>query len=115
MDAYIGFDSAWTDNAKAPGAICAAHAENKRIVRFEPPQLASFNEALSFIRNVRSTDGLTLIALDQPTLVPNATGMRPVERAAASFISWMGGGVQPANRSRVGMFCDASPIWRFLS
>jgi predicted RNase H-like nuclease len=115
MDTYIGFDSAWTDNPKAPGAICAVHVEAKRPIRFESPQLASFNEALSFIRKVRSPNGVTLIAIDQPTLVPNATSMRPVERAAASFISWLGGGVQPANRARKGMFCDASPIWRFLA
>jgi putative transposase len=29
--------------------------------------------------------------------------------------SWLGGGVQPSNRGRLGMFCDASPIWRFLT
>jgi predicted RNase H-like nuclease len=40
--------------------------------------------------------------------------MRPVERAAASLISWLGGGVQPSNSGRLGMFCSASPIWRFL-
>lgn len=115
MDTYIGFDSAWTDNPKAPGAICAVFAEANQIVRFDQPQLASFKEALSFIRSIRLSDGLTLVALDQPTIVTNASGMRPVERAAASFIGWIGGGVQPANRSRIGMFCDASPIWRFLA
>jgi predicted RNase H-like nuclease len=41
--------------------------------------------------------------------------MRPVERAAASLVSWIGGGVQPSNRGKIGMFCDASPIWRFLA
>lgn len=57
----------------------------------------------------------TLIALDQPTIVPNPTSMRPVERVAASVISWVGGGVQPANRSKTGMFCADSPIWQFLT
>ena len=41
--------------------------------------------------------------------------MRPVEQAAASLISWLGGGVQPSNTGRVGMFCEDSPLWRFLS
>ncbi len=31
------------------------------------------------------------------------------------MISWLGGGVQPANRSKIGMFDDAAPIWRFKS
>jgi predicted RNase H-like nuclease len=52
----------------------------------------------TFIRRVRSDDGVTLIALDQPALVPNLTGMRPVERVAARLISRLGGGVQPSNR-----------------
>ncbi len=53
------------------------------------------------------------MAIDQPTIVPNLTGSRPVDRVAASVISWVGGGVQPANRSKLGMFDDAAPIWRF--
>lgn len=115
MDVYIGFDSAWVDNPKAPGAICAVGIEDDRSILFSAPETASFSEALDFIRRVRSNSGVTLIALDQPTVVPNSTGMRPVERVAASLGSWLGGGVQPANRGKVGMFCDASPIWRFLT
>ncbi|MCB8881779.1 DUF429 domain-containing protein [Acidisoma cellulosilytica] len=115
MDVFIGFDSAWTDNAKAPGAICAVAMDGTSPIAFYPPQLASFDQALAFIQQVRSKDGVTLMALDQPTIVPNATGMRPVERAAASLISWLGGGVQPSNTGRVGMFCADSPVWRFLS
>jgi predicted RNase H-like nuclease len=76
MDAYIGFDSAWTDNPKAPGAICAVGTEGGHPSRFHAPQLVSFDQALTFIWNVRSDNGNTLIALDQPTVVPNLTGMR---------------------------------------
>jgi predicted RNase H-like nuclease len=115
MDIYVGFDSAWTDNLRAPGAICAVGIENGHPIRSHAPQLVSFDQALNFIQEVRSDDGATLIALDQPTIVPNLTSMRPVERVAASLISWLGGGVQPSNRGRLGMFCDASPIWRFLA
>jgi predicted RNase H-like nuclease len=115
MDVYIGFDSAWTDNPKAPGAICAIGIEAGRLIKFNPRRLASFDQALVFIHEVRSKNGATLIALDQPTVVQNSTSMRPVERAAASLISWLGGGVQPSNRGRIGMFCSASPIWRFMT
>ena len=115
MDTYIGFDSAWTDNQKAPGAICAVIIDRGKLVHFYPPGLASFEEALRFIDEVRSPVGVTLIALDQPTVVPNLDSMRPVEHAAASLISWLGGGVQPSNRGRVGMFSNDSPIWNFLA
>jgi predicted RNase H-like nuclease len=114
MATYIGFDSAWTDNPKAPGAICAVSTEGGRAWRFHEPQLASFNEALTFIRTLHADSGNTLVALDQPSVVENFTGMRPVERVAASLISWIGGGVQPSNRGKVGMFCDAAPVWPFL-
>ena len=115
MDIFIGFDSAWADNPRAPGAICAVGLNGGVPAVFHSPRLVSFSQALAFIDEVRSTSGVSLVALDQPTLVPNATSMRPVERVAASLISWMGGGVQPANRGRTGMFCDAAPVWRFLA
>lgn len=114
MDIFIGFDSAWADNPKSPGAICAVGVEDAKPMWFRPPQLVSFDQALAFISDVVTADGSTLIALDQPTVVRNLTGMRPVERVAASLVGWLGGGVQPSNRGRLGMFCDAAPIWRFL-
>jgi predicted RNase H-like nuclease len=115
MDIYIGFDSAWMDNPKAPGAICAVGTQDGRPVRFYAPQLASFDQALYFIPKTHSEDDITLVALDQPTVVPNLSGMRPVDRVAASLAGWLGGGVQPANRGRRGIFCDNAPVWRFLS
>ncbi len=115
MDIYIGFDSAWADNPKSPGAICAVGIEHGVPVQFHEPRLVSFDQALRFIRDVRTENGSTLVALDQPTVVPNLTGMRPVERVAAALVSWLGGGVQPSNRGKVGMFCNASPIWCFLT
>jgi predicted RNase H-like nuclease len=112
MDVFIGFDSAWTDRNK--GAICAVGLENSKPAWFHEPRCVSFGQALAFVLENRSLNGVTLVAIDQPIIVKNVTGMRPVDRVAASFISWLGGGVQPANRGRRGMFCDASPIWRFI-
>jgi predicted RNase H-like nuclease len=115
MQTFVGFDSAWTDNPKSPGAITAVSLRGSDVVAWHPPQLVSFDDALAFIQHVRAMDGMTIVALDQPTIVVNASGMRPVERVAASLVSWLGGGVQPANTSRVGMFCAAAPVWRFLA
>lgn len=114
MDAFVGFDSAWTNNPQAPGAVCAVTFADGAAVDFHCPRMASFNQALAFIQELRSRSEFLLVAIDQPTIVPNVTSMRPVERVAASLVSWLGGGVQPANRGRLGMFCDASPIWTFL-
>jgi len=110
----VGFDSAWTDKPGRPGAICAAHWRGRACAGFEPPRLASFAEGISFIREVERPGVALIVALDQPTIVRNQTGSRPVDKIAGSLISWMGGGVQPANRSKVGMFDDRAPIWGFL-
>ncbi|WP_424931908.1 DUF429 domain-containing protein [Amaricoccus macauensis] len=111
----FGFDSAWTDAPKAPGAICAVAFDNQGQVQFHEPKLVSFAQARTLIGEVRKAFAVSLVALDQPTVVPNAAGSRPVDKVAASLVSFVGGGVQPANRSKIGMFCDASPIWSFIS
>jgi len=108
----FGFDSAWTDQPKAPGAICAVGWDSLGCPSFHPPRLASFAQAQGFIAEARKGHDLVLVALDQLTLVPNATGMRPVDRLAGSLVSYIGGGVKPANRGKTGMFCHSAPIWR---
>ncbi|PKA44689.1 DUF429 domain-containing protein (plasmid) [Rhizobium sullae] len=109
----IGFDSAWTDNPRAPGGICVLREDEAGSRLHFMPRLASFNEAVEIIHSERGQVGKCLVALDQPTIVPNLSGSRPVDKVAGSLISWVGGGVQPANRSKLGMFDAAAPIWRF--
>lgn len=112
---FVGFDSAWTDNRRNPGAVAALVCEDSQ-TRFLPPRLTSFNQAAAFIAEVRVGADYLLVAVDQPIVVPNEAGCRPVERVAASLISRLGGGVQPARRGGGGcqMFGDAAPIWSFL-
>lgn len=109
----IGFDSAWTDQVRAPGAVSIIRVVEGRPTEFVPPRLSSFTQAITIIEAERRDYDRCFIALDQPTLVPNATGSRPVDKVAASLISWVGGGVQPANRSKKGMFDDDAPVWAF--
>lgn len=111
----FGFDSAWTNAPKSPGAICAVAFDEQGGVRFHAPRLASFEKAREFIDGLRKDFAVSLVAIDQPTVVPNATGSRPVDRVAASVISHIGGGVQPANRKKHRMFGDGAPIWPFIS
>lgn len=112
--AFVGFDSAWADNAKAPGAICAVSREGGKWIGFKPPEFASFEQASGFVQSLKNEHALTIVAIDQPTIVPNLTGGRPVDRVAARLIGWLGGGVVLASRSIKGMFDDDAPIRRFL-
>lgn len=108
----FGFDSAW--GGRARGAVCALTFDPAGAPDFVAPELASFDEALAFIHARRGGYRFSLLALDQPTIVPNAGGARPVDRVAASLVSRAGGGVQPANRGKAALFGGDAPIWRFL-
>ena len=121
-EAFVGFDSAWA--GKAPGGIAAATFTQDRLLATRLPEPACFGRAAAIIEKLASTHHYVLVAIDQPTVVPNLTGCRPVERVAASLVSRLRGGVQPANRgktrsgrtiqSKVRMFGPDAPIWRFL-
>ncbi len=113
MEVFIGFDSAWANKPDAPGAICAVRMSEGRF-EFHAPQLVSFTGALDFIKNVRAQDGYTIVAMDQPTIVPHQSSARFVDRVAGSVMSWIGGGVQSAYRDKADMFGDGAPIWSFI-
>ncbi len=112
IETLIGFDCAWTDNN--PGAISMITHNQGKLVDFMPPRLVRFEEATEMVQRAASASDFTLIALDQPTLVPSFEGMRPVERVVGSVVNAIGGGVQPANRSRESMFGQGAPVWQFL-
>ena len=57
----------------------------------------------------------TIVLLDQPTIVNNTTGQRPVENIVASAVSLRYGGMQPANTSKEEMFGTKAPMWKFLA
>ncbi len=115
-EVLIGFDSAWTDSSVNPGAIAASVLDDGQPAGFYPPVLANFDAAIRFIQDIARDADYVLIAIDQPTIVSNEEGCRPVDRVAASLISRLGGGVQPARRGGLGarLFGDDAPIWRLL-
>lgn len=111
-EAFVGFDSAWA--GKAPGGIAWASFVDHRLESCAEPQLAGFDDAARRIETLRTEHDYVLVAIDQPTVVPNQTGQRPVDGVARSLIAQLRSGVQPANRSKATMFGPNAPIWRFL-
>ncbi len=107
----VGFDSAWED--KNPGAICSIDFDESGNAEFTKPRPASFDQACEFIKTKQQRFDVNLVAIDQPILVPNLTGSRPVDRAAGSFLWYMNGGAHSANRGMGERFGDDAPIWRF--
>ena len=115
LRAFTGFDSAWTDSADKPGATLTIYENRSGDLSCEEPRLATFADAAKEIKAISGQTPFHLVAIDQPTIVPNVSGCRPVERAASSLICKLKGGVQPANRSKEVMFGDSAAIWRFLA
>ncbi len=110
-EAFVGFDSAWGGKN---GGIAWASFQGCRLQDFGEPKSANFEEAACVVETLRTEHRYVLIALDQPTLVPNDTGSRPVERVAASLICTLKSAIQYANRGREKSFGIHAPIWKFL-
>ncbi len=108
---FSGFDSAWSCTKRGAIASLRLHGDALELVGPEP---SSFEEAGAVLARHRGETPLHLVAIDQPLVVPNALGRRPVEAAVAHVVGKFGGGVQPANRGRAGFFDETAPIWSFL-
>lgn len=112
----VGFDSAWTRHNA--GAIVGALWDSSGTVQeLGPPQRVSYLDAQLLIERWQKeyVPRRTIIMLDQPTIVTNSQGQRPVEHLVASPVSRRLGGVQPANTSRADMFGQEAPVWEFLA
>jgi predicted RNase H-like nuclease len=82
-----------------------------------PPLIVDYPEAESVILRWQAdwAPEATIVLLDQPTIVKNAAGQRPVENIVASAVSLRYGGMQPASTSREEMFGTMAPMWKFLA
>lgn len=111
----IGFDSAWT--ASKSGAIVGAFCSDDGTLRaLGLPQTANYREAAAVILGWQAElcPTTTIVLLDQPTIVKNETGQRPVENIVSPSVCRRYGGMQPANTARHEMFGRDAPVWPFL-
>lgn len=112
----IGFDSAWT--ATNSGALVGVVRDHDGGLReLGSPEVVDYQESIQAILSWQKqiNPATTIVLLDQPTIVKNSNGQRPVENLVASPVSLRYGGVQPASRARTKMFGEAAPVWRFLT
>lgn len=111
----VGFDSAWTPG-NAGALVAVLRHTDGRYEELGHLEIVSFQLAAERIAGWQSAlaPESTLVLLDQPTVVRNATGQRPGENIVGAPVSLRYGGVQPANRSRAEMFGDGAPLWPFL-
>jgi len=112
----VGFDSAWTA-ANSGALVGVLRADDGTFHELGSPQILNYREAEDVVLHWRTqlAPAATVVLLDQPTIVKNATGQRPVDNIVGSPVSRRYGGMQPANTSKAEMFGPAAPVWRFLA
>lgn len=112
----VGFDSAWTPTNSGALIGVLQHGDST-FTELGPPQIVDYCEAEEVILKWQAVEAptTTIVLLDQPTIVKNVTGQRPVENLVGSPVSHRYGGVQPANTSRDAMFGKGAPVWGFLN
>lgn len=112
----IGFDSAWTaTNSGALVGVLRAH--DGKLQELGPPRVVNYGQAERTILDwqTQHNPATTIVLPDQPTIVKNTHGQRPVENLVGSPVSLRYGGVQPANTARAEMFGEDAPVWQFLT
>ena len=112
----VGFDSAWTPT-NAGALVGVLRLDDGTYQELGPPEAVTYGGAERLVLQWQAdvSPSTTIVLLDQPTIVKNAAGQRPVENIVASPVSRRFGGVQPANTSRQEMFGATAPVWAFLS
>ena len=109
-----GFDSAWGGTQR--GAICdlTVDKQSGTVSIDAPPCAVNWVEAVERVTRYANSSH-HIIAIDQGLIVPNPTGMRPVERSLAKALGSMHCSAYPSNRSNTSCFGDDAGIWRFLA
>jgi len=106
----VGFDSAWT--ASNCGALVGLlHCADEKFKELGRPRNVDYHDAEVVILKWQAEHAptATIVMLDQPTIVTNIAGQRPVENLVGSPVSLRYGGMQPANTSRLQMFGKDAP------
>ncbi len=112
----VGFDSAWTPT-NSGALVGVVHSDDGTFHELGPPRIVDYPQAEGVILKwqAEQVPTATIVLLDQPTIVKNAAGQRPVENIVGSAVSLRYGGMQPANTSKEEMFGKEAPIWPFLT
>jgi predicted RNase H-like nuclease len=111
----VGFDAAWT-SMNSGALIGLLRTDDGQFMELGSPQIATYSDAQRMIDawQRQHDPEATIVSLDQPTIVRNRAGQRPVENIVSSAVSRRYGGMQPANTSKEEMFGKNAPVWTFL-
>lgn len=111
VDAWaVGVDLAWSSRNPTGVALAALTADSVRVVTTEC--VRTDDEIISIV----PTDGLPVtVAIDAPTVVPNAEGMRDCERRLQTMFGRHHAGPYPSNRRLLGAVNGGTPRGEVIS
>lgn len=91
---FVGIDLGWQSQ---PSGLCCLewHAEKLRLLSL--CRLNEIDDILTWLDSWVSSDELAVVAVDAPTLIPNATGMRLPDRLTHKYFGRYHAGCYPAN------------------
>ena len=116
-EAFVGFDSAW--GGHRAGAIAWAVFQDEVPEQTHLPRLVGFADAAEIIEDLQRKCDDVLVAIDQPIIVPNDTGERPVDGVADLLMRQLRSGALTANRTEptvnIYLHGDEAPVWKFMS
>ena len=112
---FTGFDSAWGGTQR--GALCNLHGRVQNgslVLNIESPiRDVNWDEAIACINGYGERSD-HIIAIDQGLVVPNETGMRPVERQLArALMGTYKCGAHASNTGNTRCYGPQAGIWRY--
>lgn len=94
---FIGIDLGWRSG---DSGLCCLGWENERLQILDFDRQQNLEAILSWVDTWVAPTEPALIAVDAPTLIPNASGMRLPDRLTHQYFHRYHAGCYPANRSR---------------
>ncbi len=119
-EAFVGFDSAW--GGHRAGAMAWIVFQGEVLEKWTLPRPVGFADAAEMIEELQRECDDVLVAIDQPIIVPNDFGSRPVDVVADSLMQHLNSRALIANRMERGqgfnnlyLHGNEGPIWKFMS
>ncbi|MCS6813355.1 MAG: DUF429 domain-containing protein, partial [Cyanobacteria bacterium] len=94
---FLGIDLGWTSQ---PSGLCCLHYHDRRLHLLDLQRLAAIDDILAWVDHWLPSGTSGGIAVDAPTLIPNATGMRLPDRLTHQHFGRYHAGCYPANLGR---------------
>jgi predicted RNase H-like nuclease len=93
---FIGVDLGWKSQ---PSGLCCLELKEGKLQLLDLQRIEAITDILIWIEQTVKADEPTMIAVDAPTLIPNATGSRLPDKLTHKYFGKYHAGCYPANQN----------------